>query len=112
MPQTTVLSLDLGPGEKGRTEKQAPLSRKKMTFHFSTIMGTRGSSTLVSRSGAWTGGPKTYQYIKGGTSPSVWRQGNLDLQWLPLQQGQGPSGGPGMFHFWAFPVEVPLLSTW
>jgi hypothetical protein len=26
--------LDQGPGEKGKTEKQAPLSRRKMAFFF------------------------------------------------------------------------------
>jgi hypothetical protein len=36
--QRTILSLDLGPGEKGRTDKWAPLFRRKMTFHFSTMM--------------------------------------------------------------------------
>jgi hypothetical protein len=36
----TILSLDLGPGQKGRTEKWAPLSRRKMTFHFSSMMVT------------------------------------------------------------------------
>jgi hypothetical protein len=35
-----TLSLDWGLGEKGKTEKQAPLSRRKMTFHFSAIMAT------------------------------------------------------------------------
>jgi hypothetical protein len=29
--------LDQGPGEKGKTEKWAPLSRRKITFCFSTM---------------------------------------------------------------------------
>jgi hypothetical protein len=40
MPQTIILSLDQGPGEKGKTKKRAPLSSQKMTFHFSAIMAT------------------------------------------------------------------------
>jgi hypothetical protein len=88
----TILSLDLGLGEKGRTLKWASLSRRKMTFHFSTMMVTRGSSVLISRSGAWTGGPRTHQSNGGGTLPSVWRRGHLDLQWLPLHMGYGPGG--------------------
>jgi hypothetical protein len=95
MPQTITLSLDWGPGENGKTEKWVPLSRRKMIFHFSTITVTLGSSVLMSRSGAWTGGPRTHQSIGGGTLPSTWRWGHLDLQWLPLQRGQGPSGGWG-----------------
>jgi hypothetical protein len=30
--------LDQGPGKKGKTEKQFPLSRRKMIFCFSAIM--------------------------------------------------------------------------
>jgi hypothetical protein len=41
--------------------------------------------------------------------------GDLDLQWLPLQRGQGPSWGLGLSSwlspFWAFSAEVPFLST-
>jgi hypothetical protein len=85
MPQVTILSLGLGPGEKGRTEKQAPLSRRKMTFCFSITMVSRGSSVLVSRSGAWTGGP-------GTLAPHLLKWGYLDLQWLPLHTGNGPGG--------------------
>jgi hypothetical protein len=40
MPRMTTLLLDWGPGEN-KTEKQAPLSRRKMTFYFSTIMVTQ-----------------------------------------------------------------------
>jgi hypothetical protein len=32
--------LDQGPGEKGKTEKRAPLSSWKMIFCFSAIMAT------------------------------------------------------------------------
>jgi hypothetical protein len=32
-----TLSLDQGPGEKGKTEKRSPLSMRKMTFCFSAI---------------------------------------------------------------------------
>jgi hypothetical protein len=56
MPQMIILSLDWGLGENGKTEKWGPLSSRKMTFSFSTIMATLGSSTLMLRSGAWTGG--------------------------------------------------------
>jgi hypothetical protein len=35
-----ILSLDWGPREKGKTEKRAPLSNRKMTFYFSAIMAT------------------------------------------------------------------------
>jgi hypothetical protein len=45
------------------------------------------------RSGAWTGGPRTHQSIGGGTLPTIWRWGHLDLQWLPLQMVQSPGGG-------------------
>jgi hypothetical protein len=50
---------------------------------------------------AWTGGPGTHQSIGGGTWPSIWRWGHLDLQWLPLQRGQGLDG-PGAVS-WAVP---------
>jgi hypothetical protein len=40
MPQMITLSLDQGPGEKGKTEKQVPLSSQKMIFWFSPIMTT------------------------------------------------------------------------
>jgi hypothetical protein len=60
MPKTITLSLDGVPGENDKIEKWVPLSKKKMTFHFSTVMATRGSSTLMSRSGAWTGSPGTH----------------------------------------------------
>jgi hypothetical protein len=95
MPQMIILSLDWGLGEKGKTEKWASLSSRKVTFHFSTLMASRRSSTLMLRSGVWTGGPGTHQSIGGGTPPSIWRWGHLDLQWLSLQRGQGPSGGQG-----------------
>jgi hypothetical protein len=35
-----TLSLDWGLGEKGKTEKRAPLSRRRMIFRFSAIMAT------------------------------------------------------------------------
>jgi hypothetical protein len=35
-----ALSLDQGQGEKGKTEKCAPLSSRKTTFCFSAIMAT------------------------------------------------------------------------
>jgi hypothetical protein len=89
--QMITLLLDQGPG---KNEKQTTQSRRKSTFHF-TSMVTWGSLTLMSRSGAWTAGPWTHQFIGGGTPPSAWRWGHLDLQWLPLQRGQGPSGGWG-----------------
>jgi hypothetical protein len=41
MPQTINLSLDWGSGEKGKTEKWAPLSSLKMMFYFSAIMATQ-----------------------------------------------------------------------
>jgi hypothetical protein len=94
-PKWLFVFLDLGPGEKRRTEKQAPLSRRKMSLCFSTIMVTRGSSTMMSRSRAWTGNPRTHQSIGNGTPPSTWGQGHLNLQWLPLQRRQGPGGGQG-----------------
>jgi hypothetical protein len=40
MPQTITLSLDWELKEKGKIEKWAPLSSRKMTFHFSAIMAT------------------------------------------------------------------------
>jgi hypothetical protein len=43
MPQMLTLLLDLGPGEKGMTEKQAPISKRKMTLCFSTIRATQSS---------------------------------------------------------------------
>jgi hypothetical protein len=88
MPQMINLLLDQGPGENGKTEKQAPLSRRKRTFCFSTVMATSGASTLMLRSGAWTGGPGTHKSIEGGTPPSTWRWGHLDLQWLPFSEGK------------------------
>jgi hypothetical protein len=39
--------------EKGKKEK---LSSRKMTFCFSAIMASQGSSTLMIGSGTWTGG--------------------------------------------------------
>jgi hypothetical protein len=95
MPQMITLPLDWGPGENGNTDKWAPLSKRKMIFHFSTTVATQGSSTLMSRSGPWTGAPGTHQFIGGVIPPSAWRQGHVDLQWLPLQTGQGPGGGQG-----------------
>jgi hypothetical protein len=35
-----TLSLDRGPGENGKTEKQAALSSWKMIFYFSAIVAT------------------------------------------------------------------------
>jgi hypothetical protein len=55
------------------------------------------------RSGVWTGSPRTHQSIGGSTLPSTWKQGHLDLQWLPLQGEQGSSGG------WAVSQAVPFL---
>jgi hypothetical protein len=93
IPWTITLSLDQGQGENGKTEKWAPLCRRKMTFHFSTIMATQGSSTLMLRSGAWTGGPWIHRSIGGGTLPSIWRCGNLDLQSGNLcREGRVPVG--------------------
>jgi hypothetical protein len=40
MPQMINLFLDWRPGENGKTEKQDPLSRRKMTFWLSIIMVT------------------------------------------------------------------------
>jgi hypothetical protein len=71
MPQMITLSLDQGPGENGKTEKWAPMTKRKMNFHFSTIMATQGSSTLTLRCGAWRGGSGTHQSIGIGTPPSV-----------------------------------------
>jgi hypothetical protein len=51
----------------------------------------------------------THQSIGGGTSPFIGRCGHLDFQragsWLEV----GLS--PGLSPLFAFPVEVPLLST-
>jgi hypothetical protein len=55
------------------------------------------------RSGTWTGGPGTHRPTGSGTPPSTWRWRHLDLQWLPLQGGQGPSGGRAVSR------AVPLL---
>jgi hypothetical protein len=40
LPQMITFVIGPGTGEKGKTEKWAPLSRRKMIFHFSTIMTT------------------------------------------------------------------------
>jgi hypothetical protein len=56
-------------------------------------------------------GARTHQSIEAGTLPSIWRRGHLDLQWLPLQRGQGPSWGQGCLPFGASSAEVSLLST-
>jgi hypothetical protein len=52
--------------------------------------------------------PRTYQSKAGGTSPSVQRQGQLDLQWLPLHMEHGPREG------WGFLLDcTPLChSLW
>jgi hypothetical protein len=120
MPKTITLSLDGVPGENDKIEKWVPLSKKKMTFHFSTVMATRGSSTLMSRSGAWTGSPGTHQSIGGGIPASAWRRGHLDLQWLPLQTGQGPGGAWGCLpgcpllghSLWKCPSFLQWYQTW
>jgi hypothetical protein len=48
-------------------------------------------------------------------SPSIWRWGHLDLQWLPLQREQGPCWGWGCLlscpPFRAFSAEMPFLPT-
>jgi hypothetical protein len=106
MPQTISLSLDWGPGEKGKTEKQAPLSRRKMTFH---------SSTLMLRSGAWTGGLGTHQSIGGGTPTFHLEMGALRPPVVTFAERAGFQLGvglsPGLPPFWAFSVEVPFLPT-
>jgi hypothetical protein len=47
MPQMLTLLLDLGPGEKGMTEKWALLSKRKMTLCFSTVRTIWGSSVWM-----------------------------------------------------------------
>jgi hypothetical protein len=59
-----------------------------MTFRLFTIMTTPRLQEV--HRGQEAG---THQSIGGGTSSSIWRQGHLDLQWLPLQRGQGPGWG-------------------
>jgi hypothetical protein len=102
--------LDQGPGEKGKTEKQAPLSRRKMTFCFSCHYG---SSTLTPRNGVWT----------GGRDPSIYRRwhlafhleaGALRLPVVTLAEGRVPVGGRAVSRAvppYAFSAGVPILST-
>jgi hypothetical protein len=60
-----------------------------MIFHFFTMMTTLRLQELERGQEAGT-----HQSMGGGTSPPIWG-GNLDLQWLPLQRGQGPGWGWG-----------------
>jgi hypothetical protein len=53
-----------------------------MTFCFAAIMAPQHWCQEV-ECGQEAG---THQYIRGGTLPSIWWQGHLDLQWLPLQR--------------------------
>jgi hypothetical protein len=81
-----------------------------MTFCFSVIMAPQHECQEV-ECGQEAG---THQSIGGGTSPSIWRHGHLDLQWLPLQRAGSLLGvglSPRLSPLFAFPVEVPLLST-
>jgi hypothetical protein len=53
-----------------------------MTFCFSVIMAPQHGCQEVEH-GQEAG---THQFMGGGISPSIWRRGHLDLQWLPLQR--------------------------
>jgi hypothetical protein len=61
-----------------------------MTFRIFIIMTTPSLQEVECGQEAGS-----HQSIGGGTSPSIWRRGHLDLQWLPLQRGQGPGWGQG-----------------
>jgi hypothetical protein len=75
MPQILTLLLDLGPGEKGMTEKRALLSKRKMTLCFPTVRTTWGSSVWMSRLGAWTGDPQNHHSREPYGLFSEWRWG-------------------------------------
>jgi hypothetical protein len=59
MLPTTDFVVRPGPGEKGMAEKQVLLSKREMTLHFSTVRTTQGPLIWMSRTGAWTGVPRT-----------------------------------------------------
>jgi hypothetical protein len=115
MPRMLTLLLDLGPGEKGMTENNDLLSKRKMTLCFSAIRTTWGSLVWVSR---MEPGQEAPESVIPGSHLASFPNGDRDRVTssdCPFREGSVPEGAGAAS--WATPLwtllfEVSLLSKW
>jgi hypothetical protein len=93
----TILSLDWGPGENGKIEKRAPLSRRLLNIDVKKWSLDRGLQD-ISIHRRWH---SAFHLEMGALRPPVVNF----VERAGSRWGQGLS--PRLSPFWAFPAEVP-----